>query len=143
YKVPVYGGTPQFVTGRPIHHFSISPDGTQMAFYRRVPEENAQYLDICGITAPDDCRSETRLADGQGFKIWGSAPDWSPDGLKLLAATIRRDTPTSKPREFLSAIDIPTGAMREIPSPAWEAVHQAFWSRDGNGVFSMVRENRG
>ena len=81
YKVPVYGGTPQFVTGRPIHHFSISPDGTQMAFYRRVPEENAQYLDICGITAPDDCRSVTRLADGQGFKIWGSAPDWSPDGL--------------------------------------------------------------
>jgi len=143
YRIPIYGGTPQLITRRPVHHFSISPDGTQMAFYRRAPEERAQYLDVCGIERPDECRSVARMADGSGFKIWGTSPHWSADGLRLLTATIKRETPDSPARETLSEIDLATGAVREVPTPSVAAVHQAYWSESAGGIFAMVREKRG
>ena len=143
YRIPILGGTGQLITTAPVNYFSISPDGEWMAFYKRVPEEPAHHLTICRAIDGGGCRTVTKRANGPGFKIWGTSPAWYPDGSKLLAAAFTPVGPGKRARQHLLEIDLETGEQKDIAAPEWAGVHQAYWTSDGTGIYTMVREKFG
>ena len=142
FRVPIYGGAGQLITTDPVHHFSISPDGRWLAFYRRVPQEGAHYLEISRAHDGSSRRRIAVRANGSGFSIWGASPSWSPDGRKFVAAAFARPNKDGLPKSELIEIDIATGAQKRIQSPDWHSVHQPYWTAE-DIILVMARERIG
>ncbi len=140
YRIPIYGGSPQLITRELTHHFMLSPDGEWLSFYRRVPEERAHYLEICRSRDGSEKRTVTIRSGLDGFIIWGTAPAWSPDGGKFVAAAFSKDKPGAINRPVLAEIDVATGEQRLIAIPAWHELNQVYWQSDARGLFLLVRE---
>ena len=144
FRMPLYGGVSEPVLKNFTHHFTVSPDGEWFAFFRRVPEENAAYLEIARTRDGSDRRTVTIRKDDKLFEVWGTAPAWSPDGKKLVAAAYTKNADINKPaRSHLVEINVADGTQTDIKSPAWYEVHEPYWQSDGKGIFLKVRENIG
>lgn len=144
FRIPLFGGVSEPVLKDFTHHFTVSPDGEWFAFFRRVPEENAQYLEIARTRDGSDKRTVTIRKDDEVFSIWGTAPAWSPDGKKLVAAAYTKNSDKKKrARSHLVEINVTDGTQTEIKSPDWYEVHEPYWQSDGKGIFLKVREKIG
>ncbi len=143
YRVPIYGGFSQAVLTDFTHYFSISPDGEWLAFYRQVPEEKANYLEIARSRDGSDRRMITKRSGKEHFKLWGTAPAWSPDGQKMVAAVMSKFGDDEQYTQHLIEINIADGRQTPIKSPDWYSLHQPYWKADGKGIFLMVREKIG
>src|SRR5205085_4207211 len=82
-KVSRFGGEAQPVAENVWSAFSLSPDGRQIAFVRRFPNENRQSLIVENLESGAETELLT-LALPQQFNV-RAFPAWSPDGAKLLA----------------------------------------------------------
>ena len=122
-----------------------SPDGSKIAFVRGTPGGfgihvmNADGSNVRQLTAPNDpeqCRQGASASD------W--APDWSPDGLRIL---FERDFHTAEGGDFDCGLDgwgyVPniyvmnadgTGQRRFRPVDLWYADGEPAWSPDGRFV---------
>lgn len=141
YRIPIYGGSPQLITDDLTNHFTISPDGEWLAFYRMLP--NANLIEICRSNDCSERRVVAKREGLEGFLVWGAAPAWSPDGTKFAAAAFTRQREGERGRLHLVEVDVGSGEQKLIAAPDWYDVHQPLWRPDGSGLYVMVRENQG
>lgn len=145
FRIPLYGGISEPVLDDLAHMFSISPDGEWLSFFRRVPEEGAHYIEIARSRDGSERRTVTLRKGDDSFAIWGSSPEWSPDGTKLVAAAaVRYPGNSERPvRSFLVEVDVATGAQEQISKTDWHTYHEPYWSPDGRGIYTKFRTRRG
>ena len=125
YQMPVLGGTPRLLIRDIDTPISFSPDGTEFAFGRGVPEKG----EVCVLIAKADGSGErvlvTRSAIGTLL-----GPAWSPDGKTVALTTYE----TAKGlRAVLWAISAADGSVREVYS-APHAIGRPRWLPDGRGL---------
>jgi Tol biopolymer transport system component len=125
YQMPVLGGTPRQLIRDIDTPISFSPDGTQFAFARGVPDKGEVRLLIA-------------KADGSGERVLVTrsaintllGPAWSPDG-KTVALTTWE---TAKGlRAVLWAVSVSDGSVREIYSDP-TGIGRPRWLPDGSGL---------
>jgi Tol biopolymer transport system component/DNA-binding winged helix-turn-helix (wHTH) protein len=145
YRMPLYGGVSQPVLKDLTHYFSVSPDGEWLAFFRRVPEEPAHYLEIARSADGSGRRTVTVRRDKEFFSVWGTAPAWSPDGKKMLAAAFTKNDDETKPaRNHLVEIDVAGGRQTDVKTPPeWRSLHEPYYSADGRNIYLKVRAGVG
>jgi Tol biopolymer transport system component/DNA-binding winged helix-turn-helix (wHTH) protein len=137
-RVPVFGGTPQYLVDEVWSSFSLSPDGRQIAFFR-------------GYGSPQDVRLVIANLDGSGerelirtkpaelwFAIWGAGPAWSPDGQHIVMLAGGRG-PTGY-YSYLLEVNASDGAAREIRGIRWYQGAQVAWLPDGTGLVVVAQE---
>src|SRR5262245_34125606 len=81
YRVPVFGGAPVKLIDNVYLHFTLSPDGNQIAFARRYSGEGKIAMMIANADGSGERRIATRpLNEPYEF------PSWSPDGEVIICA---------------------------------------------------------
>jgi Tol biopolymer transport system component len=119
YVMPVLGGAPRQLIRDIDSPITFSPDGKQFAFMRGIPDRSVMEIRIANADGTGD-RSVASLPAVLRF-FYGAA--WSPDGKTIIAPRLQTGKET---KWVLSAIDVPTGSVREFYSdpqyvgrPAW------------------------
>jgi eukaryotic-like serine/threonine-protein kinase len=139
YTMPVLGGAPRQII-RDIDSIpSFSPDGTQFAYMRGVPDRDQIEIHISDATGSNDRTLATLNAKPLGFSMFGVS--WSPDGKTILAPTLNTKQGV---RWGISAVNVSDGAVKEIISRT-DGVGLPAWLPDGNSLIlpmAMRNEDR-
>ncbi|MEZ5344597.1 MAG: winged helix-turn-helix domain-containing protein [Pyrinomonadaceae bacterium] len=145
FRMPLYGGVSTPVLHDFTHLFSISPDGEWLAFIRRDPEIPAHYLEIARSRDGSERRTIARISGDQYLSIWGTAPAWSPDGKKILAAAFIKSANKKEPSQSrLFEFEISSGRKTIIKTPErWHRIHEPYYSSNGKSIFAKVRDQIG
>jgi len=133
YQMPVLGGTPRLLIRDVDGPVSFSPDGSQFAFVRGVPDKSEVQVAL----AEGDGSGERVVAGRQAaLGGWLVGPAWSPDG-KTIAFTT---TEFTKGRQgVLWALSVSDGTLREIYSNP-NSVGRPQWLPDGKGLVAAVTD---
>jgi Tol biopolymer transport system component/DNA-binding winged helix-turn-helix (wHTH) protein len=136
YAMPTSGGAPQRIQ-RVDGAFSLSPDGTRLAFIRRDNKRHVSAIVVADLNGKDDEREVATLPAGAGFSAYG--PAWSPDGTML---AIGASALTAAGQSVMTGIQIADGAMRTLSTQTWSSIGKAAWLGDGSGVvFNAIGAN--
>jgi serine/threonine protein kinase len=134
FSVPVFGGTPRKIADHLSTTFTISPDGTKIAFLG------------LGCEGLEICLSQVN-SDGSGRTIlerWNSphyAPSWSPDGKRIAFETLVDEDPHGL-RARLQTYDLSSKKTEDLPS-RWRTMRNLLWTRDGKGLLVTAQERAG
>jgi Tol biopolymer transport system component/DNA-binding winged helix-turn-helix (wHTH) protein len=129
YQTAIFGGAPKRVADNVWSDFSVSPDGKQLAFFRRDAARSAHLLILSNIV----CGVERELKARQAPLEYGViAPAWSPDSSKLVVAA------GSEQRRLLT-VDVSTGEERELKAPHWRSITKVLWTPDGKHLIFSAR----
>jgi Tol biopolymer transport system component len=128
YQMPVLGGTPRQLIRDIDTSISFSPDGTQFAFGRGVPDKGEVRLLIAKADGSGERVLVTRSAVASFGTLFG--PAWSPDGKTVALTTLE----TAKGlRNVLWAVSVSDGSVREVYS-APQPIGRPRWLPDGSGL---------
>lgn len=144
YRVPIYGGQPRKIVSNVRHHFSLAPDGQEIAFYRYDGKNDQTSLVVCGSDGTN-CRIVSTRQHPYFYRVWGLAPAWSPDGEKFVATGFTQPNGANKndPESYFLEIDKATGEERRLKHPKWKNVFRAQWLTSGDGLVVSAQEDLG
>jgi eukaryotic-like serine/threonine-protein kinase len=134
FVIPVLGGTPRKLFEHLSTSFTLSPDGTKIAFFNLS----------CGD--PELCLTEIN-SDGTGrTDLMKSnrphyAPAWSPDGKRIVFDALVDEDPQGL-RAHLQALDLATKKVQDLPT-RWRVIRNMLWTRDGKGLLLTAQERGG
>ena len=111
YKTSRFGGNAEFIVGNVWSEFSISADGSKIAFYRKSPSENEHYLVVTNLTDKSEKFLLTKHFP-EGFDL-RSSPAWSPDGKEIYAIA----KPQDKPNSTLVKVNLENSQEKTINTP--------------------------
>ena len=77
YRIPVLGGPPTRLIGDFDSMFSLSPDGREVAFYRKDASRKEESIVVAALDGSNERALVTR---SQSDTIFMGMPAWSPDG---------------------------------------------------------------
>ena len=129
YQMPVLGGTPRQLIRDIDAPISFSPDGTQFAFGRGVPDKGEVRL----LIAKADGTGERVLVTRPAMNIL-FGPAWSPDG-KTVALTTWETA--KRLLAVLWAVSVTDGSVREVYS-APQPIGRPRWLPDGSGLLVTI-----
>ena len=138
YQIPVLGGSPRKVIEDVDTPITFSGDGKRFAWIRNFPRSGETSL----FVANSDGTGEQKIASLQRperFQAGSSiGPSWSPteDIVACPAAGPHGGSDASK----LLAIDVKTGAIKEVSSHRWPFAQQVVWMRHGKGLILTAQE---
>ena len=138
YQIPVLGGTPRKVIEDVDTPITFSPDGKRFAWIRNFPRSGETSL----FVANSDGTGEQKIASllrPERFQAGSSiGPSWSPteDVVACPAAGPHGGSDASK----VLAVDVKTGALKEVSSHRWPFVQQVVWMRHGKGLIITAQE---
>lgn len=131
YQVPVLGGTPKKVLTNIDTPITISPDGNQFAFGRRIREQSEDALIIVNA----DGTGERKLASRKSPDFFGvtsaGGPSWSPDG-KTIACPAGSNTGGRYMN--VVAINVADGKETPVSDHRWFDVGRIAWASEGAGL---------
>src|SRR5262249_36365941 len=128
YRVPVFGGAPVKLIDDLYLHFTLSPDGKQLAFARRYFGEGKIAMMIANV----DGSGERRLA-ARPLNEPCEFPSWSPDG-KVIVCTVGPSGLEGNQRG-ITELRVKDGAERSLNSQKWQNVGRKVWAPDGSGLW--------
>jgi len=108
YRIPSLGGQATKLIYDVDSQVSFSPDGTELAFGRGLPNEQAAEIQILNI-ATGQARRLIRFAEPEQVNL---EPEWSPDG-KLMA--IIHSTGQADSDYGIALVDVASGKVRRVP----------------------------
>jgi serine/threonine protein kinase len=132
--IPVLGGASRKITEHLAADFTLSPDGTKIAFFNTHCEGEST------------CLMQVN-SDGSGRKIlmtWGEphySPAWSPDG-KSIAFQVWVEEDPQGLRAHLQSFNVATRQIADLPS-RWRAIHSLLWTQSGKGLLLTAQERAG
>jgi eukaryotic-like serine/threonine-protein kinase len=128
YRVPVFGGAPVKLIDDLRLDFTLSPDGSRLAFTRRYFGEGKIAMMIANVDGSGERRIAARpLNEPYEF------PAWSPDG-EVIVCTVGPPGLEGNQRG-ITELRVKDGAERSLTSQKWQSVGRKVWSPDGSGLW--------
>lgn len=126
FRMPSFGGAPDKIidgTG----HFSLSPDGRQLAVVR-VVDDGSVSLRVLEL----DTKSEREfLSVPRSESLVDGSVSWSPDGKQMAFSCNRQSEMYS---QDLCLADISSRSIERIPLPNYRSILKTVWPRSGDSV---------
>ncbi len=113
---------------------SVSPDGSQIAYYRVNPEKGSDELIVVG---PDKTERVIASQKHPDRFTWTSAPSWSADNTRIASALEGSDRQGFRIELAVFGLD---GSMRHVKSPRWQYVGWLDWMADRSGLVVIGQE---
>ncbi|MGB9434913.1 MAG: hypothetical protein WBQ89_21900 [Candidatus Acidiferrum sp.] len=132
YQVPILGGEPRKIIDDVDAPVAFSPDGTQFAYLRVLPDKGECEL----LTNKVDGSAEKVLAISKGPSRYReiSRVAWSPDGNSIILA--RGGFPGSS----LVEVSVAGGSEKRLTARTWQDVTDPSWLANGSGLVFVARE---
>src|SRR5882762_3949219 len=134
YKMPVQGGAAAKLVDDIDTAISFSPDGTQFAFTRGVPDKRE--VDLVIANADGSGVKVVAKKPGQVYAASLLAPAWSPDG-RTIVFTVYQSTN----RRILMAVAPDGSGLREFYKMR-DDLGRPQWLPDGSAIIVPVREGK-
>jgi len=132
FQIPLLGGAPRQVASNTEAMFTISPDGTRIAFVRLNALDREFRLTIAAV----DGSGETVILRRKAPQFIQS-PVWAVDGKGI---TFVAGTQNQRKDAGLFRIDIETSAITRLVTPRFPGVGSYAWLPDGSGALATVYE---
>lgn len=130
FRIAKTGGKSETVTEDVWSGFSISPDGKELSFVRKFPNENKQGLIIKNLeTGAEKVLKSINLPEEF---YWNNYPAWSADGKKIALVAINQNEHFSR----ILLIDKVNGNETELKPQNFRNIEQIVWNLDGNSVIA-------
>jgi Tol biopolymer transport system component/DNA-binding winged helix-turn-helix (wHTH) protein len=134
FKMPVLGGVAEKLLDESPVYFALSPDATQISFFRPGREKDSSALLIANLDGTGERELLTRPLDKPFASI---SPAWSPDGSALAVGAIINSATQSQEVFVVSAKD---GIAKQLTELDWAEVASLVWLRDGQGLIAVARD---
>lgn len=133
YRMPVLGGVPEKLLENVGGFISLSPDESQIAFFRNDVQTGVSSLVIANTDGSGEREAATRPI-ASAFSSYAAA--WSPDGSLLAVGAVDEE----KHREIFTvgAID---GSVRQLTNFDWRDVVNIAWLQNGLIVIAKGQGN--
>jgi Tol biopolymer transport system component/DNA-binding winged helix-turn-helix (wHTH) protein len=138
-RVPFLGGAPQHVASGVWSDFTLSPDGSEVAFVRgsTSPDENT-FLVVARVNGGGERIVARSVPQKSWFDLWDVAPSWSADGQHV--AVIGGVHAPGRDRTVIFDAPAAGGATSELRTPLWAEIDQVAWLGDGSTLVAVARE---
>lgn len=134
FRVSRAGGIPEVTAENVWSGFSISPDGAEIAYVKKFPNESRDELIIRNLSSGAE-RILKELKAPEGF-YWNGYPAWSADGKKIAIAVI---SPTEHFIRLL-VLGASGGNETEVHVEDLRNVEQVVWNADGSAVIAAAND---
>ncbi|MEO6391886.1 MAG: winged helix-turn-helix domain-containing protein [Pyrinomonadaceae bacterium] len=140
YRIPVLGGPPTRLIGDFDSMFTLSPDGRQVAFYRREAEGKQKSIIIASLESGEQ---RTLLSRATAETILSGIPAWSPDGsLIAFGAAQAMEDDQKDGATFLFAAQVASGEVRQLSNERYVEIGKMNWTPDGKGLIYVALRPR-
>jgi Tol biopolymer transport system component/DNA-binding winged helix-turn-helix (wHTH) protein len=129
YQTSTFGGAPKKIADNVWSDFSVSPDGSRLAFIRRDASRRAHSLILSNIDGGVERELRARRSP---LEYGGGAPAWSPDGSKLVVVA-------GSEQPGLLTVDVSTGEERELRTARWRTIAKTLWTPNGRHLIFSAR----
>jgi eukaryotic-like serine/threonine-protein kinase len=135
YRMPSLGGIATQLAKDVDDGVAFSPDGTQIAYLRGVPDKSIWQV----LIASTDGTGEKKLAEipARVSFTFVAKPTWSPDGKTIAVATWKVD---SGQHPSILAVNVSDGAVRTVFTRDGVFFGSPVWLPDGSGMLVPIRE---
>ena len=116
--------------------FSISPNGKELAFVRKFPDENRQGLIFKDLETGAE-KPLTTISLPEEF-YWNNYPAWSADGKKIAMVVV--DTTEHFLRFIL--LERENGNENELKTKNFRNIEQVVWSAEGNSLIAAANDGK-
>jgi Tol biopolymer transport system component/DNA-binding winged helix-turn-helix (wHTH) protein len=135
FRVSQAGGIADEITKDVWSGFSVSPNGKELAFVRKFPNENKQSLIIKNLAVNTEKTLKTLSLPEEFY--WNNYPAWSSDGKKIAMVAVNQTEHFS--RLFL----IETENLKETElKPNFRNIEQIVWNADGNSLIISANDDK-
>ncbi|MBA3352449.1 MAG: PD40 domain-containing protein [Blastocatellia bacterium] len=126
FRMPVFGGERLKIASNIWSNFSISPDGTTIAFPRGHPTEKKSSIVVASTDGSGEERVLSTTDSPAYFEAWGPAPAFAPDGESVTVAMGSHGTEW----KTIVEIGLKSGDMRELKTEAvWGTIEYLDWRK--------------
>lgn len=142
YRIPVLGGPPTRLIGDFDSMFSISPDGREVAFYRKDSTHKEESIVVAAL---DGRNERALLTRHQSDTILVGMPAWSPQGsLIAFGASKAGEAEAPAGGASLFVADVGSGGIKQLSAERFVDIGKMNWKPDGQGlVFVAFRPRVG
>ncbi len=131
YVVPVLGGSPRKVLSSVSGDFSVSPDGTAIAFVRSDHSRSVDSLVVSALDGSAEREVVSRVS-AEGLR---GLPAWSPDGKRIAVGVISPGGNYLTPAAF----DVMDGSGSTLGSRQWRNISAILWMPEGDSLVFSAR----
>ena len=126
-RIPVSGGEPQEIIRDPWSNLAVSPDGTRVAFARKITGSDQTTLCVANIDGSGERVIASQVPPDH---LWRGGPAWSPDGSVVACGT----------STGLVLVPADGGEERTFTTEAFRGVDRVVWPDEGGGMLLLGGE---
>ncbi|HRH45496.1 MAG TPA: winged helix-turn-helix domain-containing protein [Pyrinomonadaceae bacterium] len=134
FRVTQEGGIPVEAAADVWSGFSVSPNGREIAFVRKIPAENKQAFIIKNLETGTEKTLRTINLPEELY--WNNYPAWSADGKKIAVVAVTQSEHFSR----ILLLNSENGAEEELKPKNFRNIEQVVWNTDGDSLIAAAND---